>query len=57
MNKLSFYLGRKVICKLSNGLTVRGLLEQWKGNEYYLVLYDGSRCYFKSNYIEWIKYQ
>lgn len=54
---ISYYLGRKVILRLKNGLTMRGLLEQWKNNEYYLTLWDGSRSYFYKDSIEWIKYQ
>lgn len=55
MNKLSFYLGREVIIRFNNGYISRGLLERYQGREYYLVLRDGSRFYFRDNTVDWIK--
>ena len=55
MNKLSFYLGREVIIRFNSGYISRGLLERYQGREYYLVLRDGSRFYFRDNTVEWIK--
>lgn len=57
MIKLSYYLGRKVVVNFKSGYTMKGLFEHYKDNEYYLVLRDGSRSYFKSNTINWIKYK
>lgn len=54
---LSYYLGRDVIIRFDNGYIMQGLFEHYKDNEYYLVLRDGSRSYFKSNTINWIKYK
>lgn len=54
---LSYYLGRDVIIRFDNGYVMQGLFEHYKDNEYYIVLRDGSRSYFKSNTINWIKYK
>lgn len=54
---LSYYLGRDVIIRFDNGYIMQGLFEHYKDNEYYIVLRDGSRSYFKSNTINWIKYK
>ena len=57
MNKLSFYLDKEVIIKLHNRLKVIGLLQHYKGAEYYIVLRDGSRCYFNKYEVESIQYR
>ena len=57
MNKLSFYLDKEVIIKLDNRLKVTGLLQHYKGSEYYVVLRDGSRCYFNKNKVDTIQYR
>lgn len=56
MNRLSFYLGRKVIIRFTSGYVMKGLLEQYNQRDYYIVLRDGSRSYFRDSSIEWIKY-
>lgn len=57
MNKLSFYLDREVTIKLSNGYKMQGLLQHYKQNEYYLVLRDGSRCYFTRTQVDTIQFK
>ena len=56
MIKMSYFLGRKVIVKLKTGAIIRGLFEQWKDNEYYIVFGDGSRRFFNQKLIACIYY-
>jgi hypothetical protein len=55
MAKLSMYLGRHVCVCLDGWNIERGIFEQCAPNRYYLVRYDGSRNYLKTEKITWIK--
>lgn len=55
MTSLSLYLGRKVKVCLYEKYIMRGLFEQYDDKQYYIVLQDGSRSYFRSDNIKWIE--
>lgn len=54
MLRLSYYLGRKVKLTLTNGYIVHGYFEQYEDKQYYIVLRDGSRIYFRPHTIKTI---
>lgn len=55
MCKLSMYLGRQVCICIYDKYIMRGLFEQYTDNQYYIVMRDGSRSYFKPDKIKWIR--
>ena len=56
MLKLSMYLGRQVCVRLDYGYLEHGLFEHYYGNQYYIVRYDGSRCFFNRKQIRLIEF-
>lgn len=55
MTSLSLYLGRNVRVCLYEKYIMRGLFEQYDDKQYYIVLQDGSRSYFRPANIKWIE--
>ena len=52
----SYFLGREVRIRFKDSTNVTGYLDKYKGDEYYIVLRDGSRIFFTKHKIYSIEY-
>lgn len=56
MNRLSYFVGRKVTVYLNNHYIVRGHFERYEKYKYYVVLRDGSRMFFNERDIHHVEF-